>query len=178
MKTEKKKLVIVSAELHRTLKIIAARSSNSIHQIGKQFSVISCAGANQLHKNFDLEKGEALPVGKHNSAPWRKNKVSKSIYPNSEVSDIPPKPVPLRVKPEGIPRILKEYPQWVTWNFVWREGKGKGKGKWDKPPLLPDDSGPAKSNDPSTWSSFETVMEAYQRGNAVAFMKFMRQVAT
>jgi len=54
----------------------------------------------------------------------------------------------------NIPQHLKDLKKWVLWNFIWRE-KLK---KWDKPPFKLD-GGFAKSNDPATWSTFDSVAE-------------------
>jgi hypothetical protein len=74
----------------------------------------------------------------------------------------PPKPRPLPVQFNNIPDELKACPQWVGWRYEWRTDK-KGEGKWTKPPYQPNGN-PAKSTDPNTWSSFEDVRRAYQRG--------------
>ncbi len=63
--------------------------------------------------------------------------------------------MPVRV--DAIPDDLKRLNQWVLWKWKWN---GK---KWDKPPLQRNGS-PAKSNDPTTWISFDNAVEASQRG--------------
>ena len=65
------------------------------------------------------------------------------------------KPKPLAVIPEGIPAELKELPQWVCWNYERRESK------WTKVPINPATGQPAKSNDPSSWTTFVDAFDAY-----------------
>lgn len=54
--------------------------------------------------------------------------------------------------PASIPRDLKERPQWVCWDWSWRETY------WGKPPLSPVTKGGAFEDDPATWSSFEQAL--------------------
>ena len=76
------------------------------------------------------------------------------------------KPKPLPVLPEGIPAGLKNKPQWVCWDYIRKEGK------WNKVPITPATGEWAKSNDPSTWGTFEKAFDTYvERGYAgVGFM--------
>lgn len=68
-----------------------------------------------------------------------------------------PKPEALPVLFDNIPNELKAIPQWVCWRY---EERG---GKWTKPPYQPGGSY-AKSTDPQTWSTFEAVQAAYEKG--------------
>jgi len=64
----------------------------------------------------------------------------------------------LPLQAESIPDLLKRYPQWVLWKNVIRPG--------DKPTKIPFSATTlraAKSNDSSTWCSFDTAFSAYQR---------------
>lgn len=73
-----------------------------------------------------------------------------------------PKPAPLPVNADNLPREIKELPQFVMWCYRWRVN-GRGLGTWDKPPLTI--SGRyAKSDDPATWATFAAVWAAYLRG--------------
>lgn len=56
------------------------------------------------------------------------------------------------VLPASIPIDLKERPQWVCWDWSWRETY------WGKPPLSPVTKGGAFEGDPATWSSFEQAL--------------------
>ena len=69
-----------------------------------------------------------------------------------------PKPQPMPVEPDGIPSELKDLDRWICWSWI-RRGE-----KWDKPPLRADGRGFAKSDDPATWSSFESALEQHQAG--------------
>ena len=48
-------------------------------------------------------------------------------------------------------RELQSQPQWVAWDYVWREDKQK----WDKPPVDAKTGLAGKSNDPSTWAPYD-----------------------
>jgi hypothetical protein len=65
-------------------------------------------------------------------------------------------PPTLRVNTDTIPAELTAIDRWVLWR--WENRK-----KWTKPPYRPDGRN-AKSTDPSTWSTFATAYDAYQRG--------------
>ncbi len=75
-----------------------------------------------------------------------------------EAPTLPDRPTALTVRPEGIPDEMKGLRQWVNWRQVPRGNK------WTKPPFQPDGR-PAKSDDPSTWSTFKDVLRSYQDGN-------------
>jgi putative DNA primase/helicase len=64
---------------------------------------------------------------------------------------------------DTIPQSMIERPQWVLWKYTPSGDKQK------KLPLQPDGS-PAKSNDSSTWSDFETVSAAVQNFEGVGFV--------
>lgn len=74
-----------------------------------------------------------------------------------------PKPSPLPVVVGNIPVELKERKQWVCWNYEWKENKS-GQGRWTKPPYNPKTRRRAKSNEPSTWVTFEEAYSAYKSG--------------
>jgi hypothetical protein len=61
----------------------------------------------------------------------------------------------LRLRPDVMPDDLKERDQWVLWRYELRGGK------WTKVPYQPDGQ-KASSTDPTTWSSFEEVCQAYE----------------
>jgi putative DNA primase/helicase len=64
------------------------------------------------------------------------------------------RPVYLSPVAEGIPEPLKVIPRWVLWKAEKRDGR------WTKVPYKPNGDH-AKSNDPTTWSTFEAVWDAY-----------------
>jgi hypothetical protein len=66
------------------------------------------------------------------------------------------RPTALPVQPQGIPAYLRERPQWVCWSYQEREGK------WTKVPIDPNSGRKAKSNDPRTWTDFDTALAAYK----------------
>jgi hypothetical protein len=56
--------------------------------------------------------------------------------------------------------------RWVVWPWELRESNG-GKEKWTKPPKQPrDPTYNARSNDPTTWGTYNDAVAAVQRGNA------------
>ena len=67
------------------------------------------------------------------------------------------KPAMLPVLFDGIPDVLKALARWLLWSLVWT---GK---KWDKPPLQPNGAH-ARSNAPSTWTTFGRAKAAYEAG--------------
>ena len=66
------------------------------------------------------------------------------------------RPKALGVVAENIPEELKELRQWVTWKYVFKEGK------WTKPPYQVNGRELASSTDPETWGSFEDALKTYQ----------------
>jgi putative DNA primase/helicase len=84
---------------------------------------------------------------------------TKSIPPNGSGVK-PPKPQPKPVHFGAIPAPMCEIPRWVVWRYTWDEEKGK----WDKPPLTVEGYN-ASSIDPSTWTTFDAALDAYQNGN-------------
>lgn len=61
---------------------------------------------------------------------------------------------------KNIPEELKKMCNWCNWQYQ----KRKGQKKLTKIPYHPETGKPAKSNDPSTWSSFEQVIETLAKG--------------
>jgi primase-polymerase (primpol)-like protein len=77
----------------------------------------------------------------------------------------------LPVDPEGIPEGLKARPQWLGWRLVPRKDK-------EKPAKMPENPVTGefgKTNDPSTWGSFEQAWSYYQshRDQGVAGVGFV-----
>ena len=69
------------------------------------------------------------------------------------------KPMALSVNFDGIPNQLKKIPRWLLWRYV-LVGSGENQ-KWSKLPMQQDGRAGSSTN-PSTWTDFFTVMEAYQ----------------
>jgi putative DNA primase/helicase len=79
-----------------------------------------------------------------------------------------PKPQALPVQADSIPIELRERPQWCGWNYQYRPDKSANK-PWTKPPFQVNGSY-AKSNDPSTWTSFDVVVRQLDRFDGIGFM--------
>ena len=60
---------------------------------------------------------------------------------------------------EEIPQVLKDRNQWVLWKYAVKANKNTGEKKITKVPYQANGSY-AKSNNPETWGSFETVYQA------------------
>ena len=65
----------------------------------------------------------------------------------------------LKVIPENIPEELKAIPNWMCWAYELRQNK-QGEWKWTKPPIQVN-SRYARSDQPTTWTTFERVLEYY-----------------
>lgn len=70
--------------------------------------------------------------------------------------DIPPKPIARSPIIENIPDELKTKPQWVLWRYDFV------KTKWQKVPYQLTGC-PAKSNDATTWSTFDRIWLQFLR---------------
>lgn len=68
---------------------------------------------------------------------------------------------------EHIPQELRQLPQWV--NFVLSERPG-GNGKLNKQPINPTTGELAKSNDPSTWATFDAAIANLDCSDGIGFM--------
>lgn len=64
----------------------------------------------------------------------------------------------------NIPDDLKQLPQWCVWRYVWKFNKKKNKYVWTKIPYLASSQviGRAKSNDPSTWATYQAAVDYYR----------------
>lgn len=60
------------------------------------------------------------------------------------------------INTNNIPQELRHLNQWVCWKYVLKPGKSKP----DKVPFSPY-GGHAKTDDPSTWSNFDTAVKSY-----------------
>lgn len=61
------------------------------------------------------------------------------------------RPTAVPVRAEGIPDALKSEHRWLCWSYVDRDGR------WTKKPA-------ARIDDPSTWSTFDRALSAYNAG--------------
>ena len=68
----------------------------------------------------------------------------------------------------NIPDELQEYDQWVCWR-----GVPKNNGKMDKIPVTPGTGINAKSNDPSTWRSYDHAFDYYSKYQSMAGVGFV-----
>ena len=67
-----------------------------------------------------------------------------------------------RVRPENIPDVLKETPQWLLWNYEERKP-----GTYSKVPYNANDPETRGSaTNPETWSDFDTVFRRYSEGKS------------
>jgi hypothetical protein len=64
---------------------------------------------------------------------------------------------------DEIPQELKDTPNWVCWSYTQRGGKKT------KVPYMPETGTPAKANDPSTWTSFNSAVACMDRYDGVGF---------
>jgi len=71
------------------------------------------------------------------------------------------KPTALQVQLENIPLELKRIARWVLWDFI-EVGEEDSK-RWSKVPLQTSGK-TASTNNPSTWTDFMTVEQAYKTG--------------
>lgn len=67
---------------------------------------------------------------------------------------------------EAIPSELKALPNWVCYRFFYDDGIDK----YRKMPINPRDMEPAKSNDPTTWTDYDTAVHAAEKCDGIGFM--------
>lgn len=68
------------------------------------------------------------------------------------------RPAAIRPDFKAIPAAVKRLPQWVLWQFIWKDETGQ----WAKIPISAHDFKFAKSDDPATWATFEKVEDRYR----------------
>ena len=76
------------------------------------------------------------------------------------------RPAALAVIPDAIPDELRQCPQWVCWDWVYRAEK------WTKVPLNPATGERADSTDRTTWGTFAQALGRY-RGRRLAGVGFV-----
>jgi hypothetical protein len=97
-----------------------------------------------------------------------KQKATESTVEDAIVTaDVPPKPKVLPVRFENIPAEIQRRRRWSLWRYELRQDK-RGRWKWTKVPYQAVSPPPdelawprAKSNDASTWWSYDAALEAY-----------------
>ena len=81
------------------------------------------------------------------------------MTPVTALREVPSKPVPLAVRPAGIPPEMQIERRWVVWKYELRNGS-----KWTKTPYNASrPEVPAKTSDPSTWRAFKDAWTAYEQ---------------
>jgi primase-polymerase (primpol)-like protein len=73
------------------------------------------------------------------------------------------KPPALPVIPEDVPADLRELAQWCCWGWRWKHDAKKPEAShWVKKPFRADGTGLASTDDPATWTTFDTALAVYQ----------------
>jgi putative DNA primase/helicase len=67
---------------------------------------------------------------------------------------------------EAIPSEMKALPNWVCYRYFYDDGIDK----YRKMPINPRDMEPAKSNDPTTWTDYDTAVHAAEECDGIGFM--------
>ena len=72
----------------------------------------------------------------------------------------------IKISPDfkKIPQILKDHPHWVVWKGKTKKIKS-GEVKMTKPPINPKTGELARTNDLTTFGSFDEAKKAYKSGN-------------
>ena len=68
------------------------------------------------------------------------------------VTEPTPRPVAAKVRPNGIPRVIRDLDRWVCWSFNWI------KDRWTKTPHRPGESFPCAVTKPENWAPFHECM--------------------
>ena len=74
------------------------------------------------------------------------------------------KPVPLTVKADGIPPIIKRCRNLLVWKYVWEPPEGSKPGKWAKHQYSPKTGRKKGWNKPPNWGTFEEACQALAKG--------------
>jgi putative DNA primase/helicase len=80
----------------------------------------------------------------------------------------PPRPHAIPVQADQIPTEIKLLRRWVVWRYEYRPDQSKEK-PWTKPPFQVNGTY-AKSNDPDTWTIFETALQHTREFDGIGFM--------
>lgn len=76
------------------------------------------------------------------------------------------KPTALPIITDGIPSALKNFNQWIVWQYQSRDGR------WTKPPFQANGM-LARSNDPATWTTYDLALQHLQRNPTLDGLGFM-----
>jgi len=74
------------------------------------------------------------------------------------------RPIALSVRVENIPDALKAERRWVVWKYDWQSKDGN-RGRWAKVLCTPCTGRYAKTNDASTWTTFDEAVAVYRAGD-------------
>lgn len=74
------------------------------------------------------------------------------------------RPVALSVVPSGISADLRKLTRWVTWRYEPEYARDGSVRRWARCPINPTNRMHAKSNNPQTWSVFDTAVRRYEAG--------------
>lgn len=74
----------------------------------------------------------------------------------------------MKLKTTNIPKEMKDRDQWVCWR-----GEKKDNGKLDKIPINPHTGGKARTNDPTSWGTFEQVLTHYKHHKKITGIGFV-----
>lgn len=93
--------------------------------------------------------------------------VGDKQYLRVDKKDGKTKPPRIDIETKLIPEMLANLARWVCWRWELREGK------WTKPPINARTGEEAKTNDPTTWTTYSEAMAAYRRNKEFAGIGFV-----
>lgn len=70
------------------------------------------------------------------------------------------RPSAIRPLVANIPAEMQDLKQWVLWKYTWKSDPNTGRAEWAKLPMQINGTA-AKSNDPSTWSTFKDALSVW-----------------
>lgn len=95
---------------------------------------------------------------------------SPDADPRGQADERPPRPEALDLRAENIPATLRRFDNWVSWAYEWKPDDER----WTKIPVDAETGRLARSDDPGTWTDFETAvafhLEGDRRTDGVGFM--------
>ncbi|MDO8795202.1 MAG: hypothetical protein Q7J25_11340 [Vicinamibacterales bacterium] len=85
------------------------------------------------------------------------------MTPSSALHEVPPRPVPLPLRADQIPAVLRSGRRFVVWNY----GLNDKGDKWTKPLYIATDPQcMASSTDPKTWRTFDEALATCEDGKS------------